>query len=134
MKTRNTDLGFLMLRISLGITMLFYGFSKLILGATFIEEHLISLGLPGFLYYGVFVGEILAPLLIVVGWRTRLAALIYAFNMLCALLLMKTGDILALNNNGGWAIDMIVLYILGGMALYFTGAGRFALGTKNQWD
>lgn len=134
MKTRNTDLGFLLLRISLGITMLFYGISKLVLGAAFIEEHLISLGLPGFLYHGVFVGEIIAPLLIVVGWRTRLAALVYAFNMLCALLLMKTGDILALNSYGGWAIDMIVLYILGGLALYFTGAGRFALSTKNLWD
>ncbi|TNE78889.1 MAG: DoxX family protein [Bacteroidetes bacterium] len=134
MKTKNTDLGLLLLRLALGITMLFYGINKLLYGADFIRTALTDMGLPGIFYYGVFVGEIIAPLLLLLGYKTRIAALIFSFNMLCALLMMKMGLFFSLNNSGGWAIDLIVIYILGGLVLYFTGSGKYALSSKSAWD
>lgn len=128
------DLGLLLLRIILSVTMLFYGINKLIHGADFIRDSLLDSGLPGFLYYGVFVGEIIAPILILVGYRTRLISLIFAFNMLCALVMMRMGDFFSLNSNGGWSIDLLMIYLLGGLVLYFTGPGKFALSVKKTWD
>ena len=35
-----------------------------------------SNGLPSFIAYGVFLGEILAPLILIVGYRVKLASLL----------------------------------------------------------
>ena len=47
--------------------------------------------IPGFVAYGVFVGEIVAPVLIILGYLARHAALIYVVNILIATLLVGTG-------------------------------------------
>ena len=64
-----TDLGKLTLRLSLGGLMLFHGFTKLgNSGALqWIGGQLGAAGLPEFLAYGVYVGEIVAPLMVVRG-------------------------------------------------------------------
>ncbi len=55
---KNNDLGLLILRLSIGILMLFHGISKMIYGIDFIEGLMSSKGLPGFFAYGVYVGVI----------------------------------------------------------------------------
>ena len=131
-KSYNT--GLLLLRLTLGVLMLFHGIAKLSKGVEGISNNLAELGIPGFLAYAVFIGEIIAPLLIIVGYRTRIAALIFAFNMLVAALLSHPNDIFALSRSGAWAVELIGLYFFGAVSLFFTGAGKYAVSTKSWWD
>ena len=54
---RNTDLGLLILRLSIGVLMLMHGIAKLMHGAGGIEQMLEASGLPAFIVYGVYVGR-----------------------------------------------------------------------------
>jgi putative oxidoreductase len=130
---KNTDLGLLILRISVGALMLFHGIAKLG-GVSFIEGMLSEKGLPSFLAYGVYITEIIAPLLILVGYRTRLASVAYVFGLLFTIALVHSGDLFSLNQNGGWQLELIGLYLLGALSLYFLGGGKFAVSTTNKWD
>lgn len=66
---------------------------------------LVAQGLPGFIAYGVFVGEIITPVLIIIGLFTRQAAFIYAFNILVATLLVGMGKFFTLTNVGAWGLE-----------------------------
>lgn len=131
---KNTDLGLLILRISIGLLMLLHGIGKLGGGLGFIQGMLTEMGIPSFIAYGVIVGEVLAPLAILAGFRTRIAAAIYAFNCIVAVLLVHAGDIFTLNEHGGWGIELLGLYLFGAVALFFTGAGKYAVSKNNTWD
>lgn len=132
----NTKLntGLLILRVSIAFTMLIYGITKLIYGNAFITDLIHQYGLPSFLAYGVFIGEIIAPMLIIIGFRTKLAGLVFAINCLVAILLVQLPNSLKLNEYGGWAIGLIFIYMMFGIALMFSGAGKYAISTKNKWD
>ena len=130
---KNTDLGLVILRIAAGSLMLLHGIAKI--GHTFfIGGMLTEKGLPSFLSYGVYLTEIVAPLLILVGFRTRLVAAAYVFGALFALFLVHTGQLFSLNENGGWELELLGLYIAAGLSLFFLGGGKFAVSSSNQWD
>lgn len=131
---KSIDTGLLLMRVTLGILLFLHGFSKLMHGIEGIIGRMADTGLPGFFGYGVYLGEVVAPILIIVGFRTRLAALIFAFNMLVAALLSHSDSIFALSRSGGWAIELIGLYFFGALTLFFTGAGKYAVSTKSWWD
>ncbi|MCG8579256.1 MAG: DoxX family protein [Bacteroidales bacterium] len=130
---RNVDFGLLVLRLSVGILMLFHGLAKLS-GLGFIKGMLTEAGLPAFIAYGVYLGEIVAPLLIIIGFRTRLASVVYIINVLVAILLVHAKDIFTLNQHGGWGIELLGLYFFGAVALFFTGAGRLSVSSGQKWD
>jgi putative oxidoreductase len=130
---KNIDLGLLVLRIAVGLLMLLHGIAKLE-GVSYIEGMLSAKGLPAGLAYGVYITEIVAPILILVGYRTRLAAAVYVFGALFALFLVHTENIFSLNENGGWGIELLGLYIFGALALFFTGGGKLAISSSNKWD
>lgn len=130
---KNTDLGLLVLRLSVGLLMLLHGIAKLG-GTAFIKGMLAEAGLPSFIAYGVYLGEIVAPVLIVVGFRVRLAALVYIINVLVAMLLVHANDVFTLNQHGGWGVELLGLYLFGAVALFFTGAGKLALSSSYKWD
>lgn len=134
METKKNDIGLLILRLSLGILMLFHGYGKIMGGAGYIAGMMAENGMPGFIAYGVIIGEVIAPLLIIAGFRTRLAAIVYAFNMLVAILMVHSGQVFSLTEHGGWAIELPGLYLFGAIALIFTGAGKLAVSSKNKWD
>lgn len=121
------DLGKLVLRVSLGAMMLLHGISKLRHGVDGIEGNLESRGLPAFIAFGVYAGEVLAPLLMIIGWRARVAAAVFAFNMVVATLLVHAGDIFAFTKSGAWAIELQMLYMFGAIAVVFLGAGRLSI-------
>ncbi|WP_417197459.1 DoxX family protein [Bizionia sp.] len=127
-------LGLLILRVSIAFTMLIYGSTKLIYGNEFIENLLEQFGLPVLIANGVFVGEIVAPILILIGYRTKLAGLVFFINCLVAILMVQLPNLFKLNETGGWAIGLIFIYMMFGVAMFFTGAGKYALSTNNQWD
>ncbi len=130
----NQAFGKFILRLSIGGLMLFHGIDKLAHGVGGIGGMLESKGLPAFLAYGVIIGEVIAPLFIIFGFRTRIAALIYAFNMLVATLLVHSGDLVKLNTHGGWAVELQALYFFGAIAILFLGAGSLSFSNSSKWD
>jgi len=125
-------IGLLLLRVSIASTMLIYGISKLSFGIAYIKNLLEQYDLPTFLGYGVFVGEIIAPILIIIGFRTKLAGLVFAINCFVAIIMDSLLDILSLNEHGDWSIGLIFIYMMFGIAMYFVGAGKYALSTNNR--
>lgn len=131
---KNNDLGILISRVAIGLPMLVYGINKVIYGIDPIENLLTEKGLPSFFAYGVFLGEVVAPVLIIIGLRARLAGLVFAINCFTAIGLAQTANILKLNDYGGWALELLVIYMLIGISFLFTGSGKFSVSTNNKWD
>lgn len=123
----NSDLGKLILRLTLGGLMLFHGVAKLLNGTSFIESQLSSHGLPAFLAYGVFVGELIAPLMVILGYQTRIGALLIVFNMLVAIALVHSHELLALSRSGGWALELQGFFLFTALAVLFLGPGKYKL-------
>ncbi len=121
------DLGKLLLRLTLGGLMLFHGVAKLQGGLDGIQQMLAGQGLRAAMAYGAYVGELLAPLLIIVGLFTRLSALVLAFNMVVATLLVHRGDLASLTEHGGWAVELQALYLFPAIALALMGPGRLSI-------
>ena len=133
--TSREDLGRLVLRVSLALLLLFHGVSKLIGGVGFITGMLEKMGLPGTLGYLVYVGEVIAPLFILVGVWTRAAALIVAGNMIVAVLLVHTKEFFTMTQTGGWALELQGMYFFAAIALALLGAGRYSLGGRaGKWN
>jgi putative oxidoreductase len=122
------DRGKLLLRVLLAVLILFHGVSKLIGGVGMIGGMLAKAGLPASLGYLVYIGEVLAPLLILVGLFTRAAALVIVINMIVALLLVHTKQFFTLNDTGGWALELQAMYLGTAVAIALLGAGRYSLG------
>ena len=125
----NSDVGRLMLRLGVGGMMLFHGVAKIMHPASldFISGMLSSNSLPGFLAYGVYIGEVLAPLMVIVGYQARLGGLIIVVNMLFALLLAHSGDFFSMTEHGGWAVELQMFYLLTASAIVFLGSGSYAI-------
>lgn len=123
----NADLGKLLLRLTLGGLLLFHGIAKLLHGVGFIEGGLTAHGLPAILAYGVFIGELIAPLMVILGYQTRIGALLIVFNMLVALVLVHTSQLLSLGSNGGWALELQGFFLFTAAAIVFLGPGRYKL-------
>ncbi len=120
--------GKLIVRLTIGVLILFHGVSKLVSSGPFdaIASRLTSAGLPDFIAYGVYVGEIIAPLLLIAGVFSRLSGMVVVINMLFAISLMHTGDLLTLSDHGGYKLELQACYLFGGLAVLFLGSGRFA--------
>lgn len=122
-------LGLLILRLTVGCLMLFHGVAKIMHPASldFIGGTLSNVGLPTFIAYGVYIGEVVAPLLIIAGIYSRYAAVVVIINMVFAILLAHTGDIFALTEHGGWRIELQAFYLFTALAIVHMGSGRFAI-------
>lgn len=131
---RNKNVAILLFRVSIPFTMLIYGIDKITNGTGFIGSLLDAYNLPSFFVYGVFIGEIVAPLMLVLGYRSRLAGLLFAFNCLLAILMAQIQHIFTLNQYGGWTLDLLFIYLVAGVAFYFSGAGKHAISTSHAWD
>jgi putative oxidoreductase len=107
-------------------------------GVGFIQGLLAQNSLPGFLAYGAFVGEVVAPILLILGILTRPAALLVVVQMLFAIFLARRGDIFTINpvmRGGGWAIELEMFFLLAALAIFFLGAGRYSLAKRpGRWD
>lgn len=124
---QNDHLGKLLLRLTLGLLLLPHGISKLIDGVGPIQGMLVDAGLPSWLAFGVYIGEIVAPLMVIAGWYCGLGALLIVVNMLFAIALVHAHEIFALASSGGWAIELQAFFLLTAVALILTGPGRIGL-------
>lgn len=84
-------------------------------------------GLPGFIAWGVYIGEIICPILIILGIFTRWAAIIVSFTMLTAVALANGTHIFALAPTGAWIIESAAFYFLLGIVLFLLGGGRYSV-------
>lgn len=133
-KFQNKDTGLLLQRISIGTLILFHGIANLTSNYSFIKSLLNGIGIPEFIAYSGFIGEIIAPILIIIGLRTRLASLVLAFNMLIAILMAHYADVFTLNQFGGWGIELQGLYLLGAIVIFLLGAGKYTVSNSSKWD
>lgn len=125
------DIGKLVLRVVLGILILLHGIAKLQHGIDFIVGTVTQAGLPAFVAYGVYVGEVLAPLLVIAGFHARIGAALIAVNMLFAIALVHPGEVLMLNaQTGGWQIETQALFLVAAIAVALVGPGRLGINSK----
>jgi len=124
------DIGKLVLRLTLGVLMLLHGINKMRFGISGIEGLLESHGLPTFLAYGVFVGEVVAPLLVLIGLYARLGALLMAGNMVFAIALAHGSQLANLTKSGGWALELQAFFLFTAIAVSLIGPGKFAINRR----
>lgn len=124
------DIGKLILRLTLGILMLFHGIFKLRNGVSGIEGLLQSHGLPWLLAYGVFIGEILGPVLLLIGLYTRIGALFIILNMLFAFALVHASQLTAFTSGGGWALELQGFFLFTAVAVFLIGPGKFSIDQR----
>lgn len=125
---KNEDIGKLVVRFTAGFLMLFHGLAKLSPAAA--EGTAQMIGLPGFFGYGLYITEIVAPIFILVGFKTKLSSIAYIFGMLVAIFGAHAKDIFSLNNYGGWAIELQMLFLFAAVAVFFLGNGKYAIEKK----
>ena len=101
-----------LLRVTLALLMLLHGWAKMTHGIGGIEAMVAQTGLPGFLAYGVFIGEVIAPLFLLVGLFVVPAALVMALNMVVALVLVHSQQFFILNQSGGWMLELQAFFLI----------------------
>jgi putative oxidoreductase len=122
------DIGKLVLRLTVGGLLLLHGIHKLLNGIGPIKQMITAHGMPEMLAYGVYVGEIAAPLLVIIGLLSRLGGGLIAVNMIVAVALAGGARLLTLGSMGGYGLEVEAFYLLGGLAVALLGAGRLSAG------
>ena len=125
----NNDIAKLILRVTLGVFMLFHGFYKIIHGIGGVEAMLSASSLPQFLAYGVYLGELIAPIFIILGLYARVASLVLAFNMLVAMYL-SYGFSFGLAKYGGLAMEAPLMFFVMAIVIALLGSGKFSINNK----
>ena len=129
------DWGLLILRVGMGVLMLFHGWPKLnpngpMKGPAGFGAFLKQQGvpLPTFFAWVVALLETVGALLLIVGLATRILAIGFAIDMLVAIWLVKIGMANARfseQDGTGWEFEFILMVVA--LALLFTGAGSISL-------
>jgi len=122
------DAAKLVLRLTVGILLLAHGLYKLSHGVAGIIGLLASKGLPTFIAYGAYLGEVVGPVLLILGLFTRPAALLVVINMLAAIMLAHMHQLGSFTQMGGWSLELQGLFLFGALAIALQGAGRYSLG------
>lgn len=123
--------GKFILRVALGVIVLLHGIAKLKGGIDPITGMVTAQGLPAFLAYGVYVGEVLAPLMLILGFYARLGGALVAINMLAALFLVHRAELFTINpQSGGWSIEFQALILFSAIAVMLIGPGKAGINEK----
>jgi len=109
--------------------MMFHGIHKLINGIGGVKAMTLNAGLPEFFAYGVYVGELIAPLFIILGLYARVAAAVLGFNMIVAIGL-AFGFTLGLDKNGGLMIELPLMFLIMSVLVILLGSGKYAVNAK----
>jgi putative oxidoreductase len=122
------DTGKLVLRVVLGLLIILHGIHKLLGGVDWLGGMLANAGLPEFLRYAVYLGEVVGPVLVIAGYHSRIGAWLIAINMLFALGLAHASELFTLNpQSGGLATELQFLFLFTAIAIALIGPGRYAV-------
>ena len=135
MNWNTDDLGKLLLRLLVGGLLILHGIHKVFAGPHEIVSMVEASHLPGFLAYGVYLSEVLGPLMVIFGFYARIGGLLILADIIVAVLLAHGVNIFHLNGNGGWIIELELFYGLGGLAIVLLGAGKYSVaGDGGKWN
>lgn len=126
----NENLAKLLLRLFLGFLFIFHGYAKLIHGTSSIEAILLANNLPQFFVYGVYIGEIVAPIFIIIGYYTRFFSFVIVINLIFAIYLVHSGDLFSLSKSGGLSLELQFFYMFNAFILMIMGPGKYSIDTK----
>jgi putative oxidoreductase len=121
-KSQFRSVGLFILRVGISAGMLMHGWpklEKLISGGHIRFSDPLDIGATPSLILAV-IGEFVAPIIIILGLKTRLAALPAAITMGVAFFMVHAGD--AFKDR-----EMAFLYLIGFTVLIFTGGGKFSI-------
>ncbi|MDT0557468.1 DoxX family protein [Ichthyenterobacterium sp. W332] len=123
-KKNFNDLALLILRVGFGGLMLTHGIPKLSkLGDSPIEfPDPIGVGATLSLIL-VLIGEVLGPALIIIGFKTKLAAIPATITMLVAAFVVHLNDDIATK-------EKALLYLIAFLVIFLAGPGKFSLDKK----
>lgn len=114
----------IILRTALALLLLFHGWGKISGGVGWLVGVLEKTGVPGFFAYAVYLGEVLAPLLLLAGVFVVPAALLVMINMVVAVVLMHQPQLLSLNASGGWALELQAFFFISALVVLLTAKPR----------
>ncbi len=133
MSTSKSHIASLILRLGFGLQMLLgHGMSKfntLISGDEIHFPSILSLSPKMGLILAV-LGEFVACIFIIVGYKTRYAAVFAIITMAMAAFVFHMDDQWFAKGSGGKAKEMAVLYLLGFIGIYLLGSGKYSLDNK----
>ena len=124
MKTASINFGLLLLRVGFSVGLMTHGYGKFmkVIQGNFEFGDPIGIG-PTFSLILASIGEFIAPILILIGWKTRIASLFPIITMLVAFAIAHDGDPFSTKEKS-------FVYLISFLTLYFTGPGKYALGKE----
>ena len=124
MKKVSIDFGLLLMRLGFSVGMMTHGYGKFlkIIQGNFEFGDPIGIG-PTFSLILSAIGEFIAPILIILGWKTRLASIFPTLTMLVAFAIAHDGDPFSRK-------EKAFVYLIAFLTLYFTGPGKYSLGKE----
>ena len=123
----NEDLGKLVLRLTLGILILLHGVAKLKGGVGFLMPMVQGVGLPPWVAYGAYIGEVVGPVMVILGLFTRTGAFFIFANMVFAVMLVHRPELWTIGKEGGWALELQGMFLFTALALVLMSPGRYAM-------
>ncbi|MFD2914635.1 DoxX family protein [Psychroserpens luteus] len=120
MKKNFTDLALLLLRLGFGGFMLTHGIPKLskLSNAAEFPDPLGIGGLPSLIL--CLIGEVLAPILIIIGFKTKWAAIPAAITMLVAAFVVHAKDDLSTKEHA-------LLFCIAFVVIFLAGPGKMSI-------
>ena len=121
MNTITTHIGLLLLRVGFSIGLMTHGYGKFlrVWDGNFKFGDPIWIGSAPSLILAAF-GEFIAPIFILIGWKTKLFSIFPAFTMLVAFLIAHDGDPFSKKEKS-------FLFLVAYIVIYLTGPGKYAL-------
>lgn len=127
------DLGKLILRVTVGALLLFHGIHKMLTGIAPIEAMVVAHNLPSVLAYGVYLGEIIGPVLVILGLFARIGAALIVVNMILAVVLAGMSRIATFDPMGGYALELEAFFLFGALSVALIGSGRYSIA-GGRWN
>ncbi|MFC0273401.1 DoxX family protein [Metabacillus herbersteinensis] len=122
-----TELGALILRVTLGVLFFIHGLVKFQGGIHNIVGWFDSIGLPEFMAYGVALIEMVGGIALIIGLATRLISALFALLMIGATLKVKLSvGLLGNGQMAGYELDLAFL----AMAVYLVINGSKVLSVS----
>jgi putative oxidoreductase len=129
----NDDFGKLILRVAVGGLLLLHGVHKMLTGIAPIQAMVVAHHLPAVVAYGVYLGEVVGPVMVILGLFARVGGALIVANMAMAVVLAGMGNLMTLNPMGGYALELEALYLFGGLSVMLLGAGRYSI-MGGRWN
>ena len=124
MKKISFNLGLLILRVGFSIGLMTHGYGKFlkVINGNFKFSDPLGIGTSFSLILASF-GEFIAPIFIIIGWKTRLFTIFPTLTMLVAFTIAHDGDPFSRKEKS-------LMYLIAFIGIYFTGPGKYSVNKE----